>query len=230
MRLFPAFLLLALPLGAAEPNTLTAEERAAGWRLLFDGRTAAGWLEVTGKPFPASWVVEDGCLRALEVGSKQDLRTEAVYRYFELSFEWKIEAKGNSGVKYLVQKTDEWTNATGRQARARGLEYQIFDDAGAALKPEQNCGALYGVRAPSARPARPPGQFNESRIVVRRGRIEHWLNGLKVVESVTPDPEISAMLSRYADGGAVKDETYLSLQNHGGLARFRNLKLRVLPE
>src|SRR5271156_3571457 len=116
---------------AGEPNRLTNAERQEGWRLLFDGKTTAGWEEITGKPFPANcWTVEDGSLKALvRADGFQDIRTLESFRSFDLQFDWKVLKAGNSGIKYLIQKVDEWTNAAGRQARARGLEYQLADDA-----------------------------------------------------------------------------------------------------
>ena len=85
---------------AADPNTLTDAERRDGWQLLFDGKTTAGWLEITGKPFPSHcWTVEDGALKALVRGDGfQDIRTADTFASFELQFEWKILEKGNSGV------------------------------------------------------------------------------------------------------------------------------------
>src|SRR5207247_1821936 len=98
---------------------------AAGWILLFDGHSAKGWQEVSGLPFPiTTWTIEDGCLRALDPGTGiQDIRTEATFRSFEFQFDWKVPPDGNSGVKYLVQRTDRWNNKNGLQSRARGLEY-----------------------------------------------------------------------------------------------------------
>jgi hypothetical protein len=159
--------------------------------LLFDGKTTNGWLEVTGRPVPdASWTIEDGSLRALNSGHGfQDLRTEAVFRSFELQFDWKLEKGGNSGVKYQVQKTDRWTNADGLQARARGLEYQLFDDASEpSVDPRKRCGALYDKIAPSSAAARPVGEFNRSVLIVRGAHAEHWLNGVRVVEFEPPIP------------------------------------------
>jgi hypothetical protein len=110
---------------AAESNRLTDDERREGWRLLFDGQTTTGWIEITGKPFPANcWTIEDNSLKALiRSDGFQDIRTVEVFRSFDLQFDWKILKDGNSGVKYRIQNADEWTNAEGRQARARGLEY-----------------------------------------------------------------------------------------------------------
>src|SRR5487761_2135673 len=101
-------------------------------QLLFDGKTSDGWVEVTGKPFPPnSWTIEDGCLKTVvRPGGAQDIRTVASFRSFDLEFDWKVLANGNSGVKYLIQHIDEWNNKLGRQARARGLEYQLADNDG----------------------------------------------------------------------------------------------------
>src|SRR5947209_7136429 len=107
----------------APSGHLTDAERRAGWRLLFDGSTTAGWVEVTGKPFPASWTIDKGCLKTIvRQDGFQDIRTVESFRFFELQFDWMLRADGNSGVKYLIQKVDEWVNQAGRQARARGLE------------------------------------------------------------------------------------------------------------
>jgi Domain of Unknown Function (DUF1080) len=107
---------------AGQTNALAQDGR---WHSLFDGSTSRGWVEVTGKPFPThSWMVEDGCLKAVVRNDGfQDIRTVETFRSFELEFEWKLLKYGNSGVKYLIQRVDEWTNEEGRQARARGLEY-----------------------------------------------------------------------------------------------------------
>ena len=217
-------------LAAADPlNTLTPAEKTAGWILLFDGKTAAGWKEVTGLPFPTqSWRIEDGCLRALNSGrGYQDIRTEAVFGSLEFQFDWKIEAGGNSGVKYLVQKTDRWTNAIGLQARARGLEFQLVDNQSAdAAERNKSCGSLYGVIAPSDDAARPPGEFNHSLLVVRGAHVEHWINCIKVVEFDTADQAVRKVIADAAGKNTSVAESFLSLQNHGTPVWFRNLKVR----
>ena len=217
-----AILLIAvLAARAAEPNALTDTERLEGWRLLFDGKTSAGWLEVTGKPFPTNcWSVEDGALKAIvRTDGFQDIRTADTFGSFDLQFEWKILAQGNSGVKYFVQKVDEWTNAAGRQARARGLEYQLADDVNPdAASDPRLAGSLYSQIAPSPRVAPRIGEYNLSRIVVRGRRVEHWLNGVKVVEfdagALTPALRLEA--------GPI------SLQNHSSQTWFRSIKIRPL--
>src|SRR6202051_1358414 len=99
------------------------------WRSLFDGSTSKGWQDATGKPFPPhSWAVEDGCLKSLpRTDGFEDIRTVETFKSFELQFEWKLAKLGNSGVKYLIQKMDDWTNKEGRQGRGGGLEYPLGD-------------------------------------------------------------------------------------------------------
>src|SRR6476661_1807387 len=143
--------------GASVPNQLTDDERQAGWRLLFDGKSTDGWVEVTGKPFPThSWTIDDGSLKSVvHTGGAQDIRTIDSFRSFDLEFDWKLLAGGNSGVKYLVQRVDEWTNKAGRQARARGIEYQLADDDHPdARDPVRRAGSLYSAIAPN--PMLPP--------------------------------------------------------------------------
>jgi hypothetical protein len=225
-------LLSGVPAHGAEPNQLTAAERAGGWRLLFDGRTTNGWLEITGKPFPAnSWTIENGCLKAIpRKDGFQDIRTVDTFRDFDLEFDWMLKADGNSGVKYLVQKVDEWVNKEGRQARARGLEYQLADNrnADAASDPSRVAGSLYSLIAPLPKVAPKIREFNHSRLLVRGGIVEHWLNGTQVVRFEIGAPEVQKHLRemRGADG-AIRMEGPLSLQNHSSETWFRNIKIRV---
>lgn len=216
--------------GGAEPNQLTAEERAAGWRLLFDGKTTDGWLEITGKPFPAKcWTIENGCLKAsAHKEGVQDIRTARTFREFELEFDWMLKADGNSGVKYLVQKVDEWVNQNGRQARARGLEYQLAgdQDPDAASSPSRVAGALYSVIAPAPKVAPKIAEFNHSRIVVRGGVVEHWMNGTRVVRFEIAAPEVQKHLRELRkDDGEILLEGPISLQNHSSETWFRNIKI-----
>jgi hypothetical protein len=198
-----------------------------GWRSLFDGKTTAGWEEITGKPFPTNcWAIEDGALKALvRTDGFQDIRTKETFGRFELEFEWKLSKDGNSGVKYLIQRIDEWTNAAGRQARARGLEYQLADDTNedAASDPRRVAGSLYSLIAPSPRIRPRIGAFNQSRIVVKGTHVEHWLNGVKVVEFETTAHEILKLL-----GNKPPKTSPISLQNHSSEAWFRNIRIRPL--
>jgi len=185
---------------------------AQGWETLFDGVSTRGWMEVTGARFPGSWTIEDGCLKTLpSPEGMHDLRTVGTYRTYELRFEWKLEAGGNSGVKYRIQKTDRWRRKgeSGYQARARGAEYQLLADPKAP--PNQQTAALYTVHAPTPVKPTAPDVFHESRIVVAADHVEHWLDGEKVLTYPLAEPPA---------------ETYVSLQNHDSKVWFRNLKIR----
>jgi hypothetical protein len=213
-------------------------QRRDGWILLFDGATTQGWLEITGKPFPSNcWTIEDNCLKALvRLDGFQDIRTVRTFRSFDLRFDWKLPERGNSGVKYKIQKVDEWVNAEGRQARARGLEYQLADDKDpdAASDQRRVAGSLYSVIAPSPRVPPRINAFNESRIVVAGKHVEHWLNGQRVVSFEmfeTDAPEVEKQLrSNMAadDHGPVREEGPLSLQNHSSETWFRNIRIKRL--
>lgn len=187
-----------------------------GWQSLFDGKTTNGWLEVTGLPFPDTWTVEDGCLKTrMHPDSFQDIRTVKTYRLFEFDFDWKMSPGGNSGVKYRLAKTDRWHSRTGEgfHARARGAEYQIADDESnpdVKGNPTKMTGALYDHQGPASKPAKPVGQWNQSRIVVEPHRVQHWLNGEKVVE--------------YPVDTVI--ESPISLQHHDSVVWFRALRIR----
>lgn len=224
---------LTAALAAAADNQLTPQERAGGWRLLFDGKSTAGWLEITGKPFPTNcWTIEKGALKAIpRTDGFQDIRTEGTFRDFEFEFDWMLNADGNSGVKYLVQKVDDWVNKEGRQARARGMEYQLADDhnSDAASDPSRVAGSLYSVIAPSPKVAPKIGEFNHSRLVVRAGVVEHWLNGTRVVRYEIAAPEVQKQLRALRkDDAPIVLEGPISLQNHSSETWFKNLKLRLL--
>ena len=160
----------------------------------------------------------------------QDIRTVEVFRGFELEFDWKLKADGNSGVKYLIQKVDEWNNKDGRQARARGLEYQLADDhnADAASDPTRVAASLYSVIAPAPRILPRIGEFNHSRIVVNGTRVEHWLNGTKVVQFTTGAPEVRKQLRGLRKADDLVDEGPISLQDHGTEVWFRGIRVRRL--
>jgi len=225
MRLFfaSAAVLVAAQLTAAQDQP---------WHALFDGSTSKGWVEVTGKPFPAhSWTIEDGCLKALvRTDGFEDIRTVETFKSFELQFEWKLAKLGNSGVKYLIQHVDDWTNKEGRQARARGLEYQLVDlDSPDASDPTRITGALYSLFPPANADWR-IAVFNESRLIVHGDHVEHWLNGVRVLSYETTNPAVQSALRKMLPKDApLVTESPISLQNHSSEVWFRNIKIRALP-
>ena len=213
------------------PNALSRLERDAGWQLLFDGATTRGWRGLEAEGFPAKgWDFEGGCLHHQPKGGGGDIVTEATFDRFELEFEWKVAKGVNSGVKYRAVE-DPKRNRQG----ALGPEYQILDDSGTgeANNPEHAVGALYDVFPPGDKTLRPAGEFNHSRIVVREDRIEHWLNGNRVVHEV---PGSERWKKAVEESKFAKDTHFLHpepghilLQDHGGEVWFRDLKLRELP-
>ncbi len=211
---------------AAGVNELTAAERAAGWRLLFDGQSTRGWRSFKKSTFPEKgWVVANGCLKHLARGGGGDIITDASFGDFELVWEWRLAPGANSGVKYFVTET---------RASALGHEYQLVapQHPEAVAEPTKHVtGSFYDVW-PTRTPVRlrPPGEFNESRILVRGTRVEHWLNGEKVLEyelgSAALKAAVAASKFRDVPGFGEKVRGHILLQDHGGEVWFRNLKIR----
>lgn len=206
------------------PNTLSQEEKEAGWRLLFDGKQISGWRSYGSDSFPASgWVIEDGTLHKQAGKRPGDIMTVDTYEDFELSWEWKLNARGNNGVKYFIIPE---RNAT------VGHEYQMIDDA-AVKDPYSSCASFYLVVKPSEdKPMRPMGQWNHSRILVRGNHVEHWLNGAKVLEYECGSPEIMSRIPetkfRRWDGFGKKVRGHILLTDHSDPCWYRNIKIREL--
>ena len=145
------------------PNTLTAKERADGWRLLFDGKTASGWRGYRQQTLPSGWQAIDGALT--RVGQAGDIVTIDEFGDFELTLEWKLASNGNSGVFYRVVEDDPvmWHMAP---------EYQIIDNAyQEPLKPGQLAGANYDMDPPSRDATKPIGSWNQTRLLVRGAQV-----------------------------------------------------------
>ena len=165
-----AFVALATGAGAAD-NQQTRSERKAGWILLFDGKTTDGWRGFKQAGADLGWGVEDGLLSPDPKAAK-DLVTRAEFADFELTFDWRISPGGNSGVMFHVTEA-------GKRTYESGPEYQILDNARGEPRLEQS-GGLFALYPPSRDVTRPVGQFNQARLVVDRGKVQHWLNGVRV--------------------------------------------------
>ena len=208
---------------AAPDNTLTPAEKSAGWKLLFDGKTTDGWKGFKTPAPDAGWKIADGALSPDPKTSK-DVVTKANYENFELTFDWKISPKGNSGVIYHVIPMGDETYES-------GLEYQILDNAHGEAPP-QRAASLFALYAPSKDMPKPVGQFNQGRIVVDHGKVQHWLNGVLVVEYDMNSADFKARVAaskfkqwpQFATGktGAI------ALQCHDSDVAFKNLKIKVL--
>jgi len=213
-------------------NTLTKAEEQNGWKLLFDGQTTNGWRFFKGSEIKG-WKVVDGVLYNSGTGSDHggDIITEETFKDFELCLEWKIDSLSNSGIFYHVQELDSI-----HAIYESGPEYQLTDDVNDA-NPKYNTlstqftGANYAMDAPIGAKVKPLDQWNETRIIVKGPHVEHWLNGVKVVdyELWTQDwfqHKNSGKWKDYPYYGIAKDG-YIGLQDHGGLTQFRNIKIRV---
>ncbi|MBM3832508.1 MAG: DUF1080 domain-containing protein [Verrucomicrobia bacterium] len=210
---------------AAPHNQLTEAEKAAGWKLLFDGKTTQGWRNFKKQAFPdKGWVVEDGCLKHVANAGGGDILTIDQFTDFEFQWEWKIPARANNGVKYFI---------TEQRASAIGHEYQMIDDI-LVKDAKSSTGSFYEVLPPAAdKPLKPPGQWNHSKIVVTRNHVEHWLNGTKVLEYELGSEQVKAGVaqSKFKDvaGFGTKIKGHILLTDHKDEAWFRNLKIRELP-
>ena len=225
--------------GGHSPNTLTDEERAEGWRLLWDGRTSWGWRGARSDEFPEKgWEIGDGELTVLEPGGGEsdpggDIITVDRWANFELKLDFKITPGANSGIKYFV---DPELNR--EKGSAIGLEYQILDDvahpdAQQGRDGNRTLASLYDlIAAPGNKPVEPIGEWNVARIVARGNHVEHWLNGEKAVEFERSSPEFRTLVAKskykiWKDFGELP-EGHILLQDHGNRVSFRNLKVRAL--
>jgi hypothetical protein len=223
---------VVLAADAVTHNVLTASEKEAGWKLLFDGKSTEGWRGFQQESFPTNgWVVEEGCLKRNAKGG--DLVTKETFLNFELSWEWKIVEKGNSGIKYLVDEA-RLDKKNGKVSKnALGNEYQMLDDGSfPELGRKFLTASWYSVLEPKGASPKPIGEFNQSKIVVNGNHGEHWLNGVKVLEYELGSPVTAELIAtsnfKNVPGYAEKKKTLILLQDHGRDAWFRNIKMREL--
>lgn len=208
---------------AAAPNTLTPAEKAAGWKLLFDGQTTQGWRSYKKPDMSPGWKVEDGALVRAEKGAGYIITVDQ-FDSFELSLEYKISPGGNSGLMYHVTED-------GPSPPQSGPEVQIQDNKD-ARDPELS-GWLYQLYKPDVDATKPAGQWNQLRILITPTHCEHWMNGVKYVEYVKGSPDWDARVakSKFAKWPQFGKATtgYISLQDHGNPVAFRNIKIRPIP-
>jgi len=246
--------LAAAPMGLAAP---------ADWVVLFDGKSMAGWDDPRQKVPPGdAWTIDDGCLKAnRRPHITEDLFTKELFRDFELAWEWKVAPGANSGVKYRIQdrvfiarhplsRFEDLVNFSVQnrpavrpdhgQEYVVGFEYQVLDNtrnSDARNGTDHQAAALYDIVGPTKDVTRPVGEFNESRLVVKGNHVEHWLNGVRVVDTDL-DSALAAerIAHRWGNGTPVTElltkqprkDCPISLQNHGDEAWFRNIKIRRL--
>ena len=208
------------------PNTLTAAEKAAGWKLLFDGKTTQGWRNL-GKPTLTGtngWVVQEGWLKKLPKIRGGDIVSVEAFDNFELNWEWSFPPKCNNGIKYFVNE---------RRRGTPGPEFQMIDDA-LEKQPKHMTGSFYDVLPPKEHaPVRFAPEVNQARLVVRGNHVEHYLNGEKVLEYDCGSDEVKAALTKSkfknAAGFGEKFQGPILLTDHSDECWFRSLKIRELP-
>jgi hypothetical protein len=229
-------------------NNLSDAEKAEGWKLLWNGRNTRGWRSAKSADFPKTgWEIRDGVLTVLESGGGEsaaggDIITRDRYANFELRLDFKITPGANSGIKYFCQPNLDPITGAGAKAQtgsAIGLEFQILDDerhpdARQGRDGNRTVGSLYDlIPADAAKRPSPIGQWNTARIVSNGHHVEHWLNGLKVVEYERGSPAFREIVaqSKYRNipGFGEWPDGHILLQDHGNTVSFCNIKMRDLP-
>jgi len=210
-------------------NTLTEGEEQNGYVLLFNGVTLNGWHTYQNKP--GSWVIEENAinLHKMEDAQYADLVTDGQYENFELLIDWKMEPRANSGIMYLVSEEFEHSYLS-------GPEYQVLDDHAFIdrIKNNQKCAAVYEIKGPAADAACPIGDWNNAKIIVNNSLVEHWLNGVKVVEYTLWSEDWKAAKDagkwKDVDSYAAYKTGHIVLQDYHGEGKvwYKNIKLRKL--
>jgi 3-keto-disaccharide hydrolase len=201
------------------------------WQPLFDGKTTDGWRGYKMDSVPSAWQVIDGALTLNAKGGEPtggDLITTKKYANFELSLEWKVAPGANSGIFYRASEDSDaiYWNAP---------EYQVLDDAGHpdGKSPLTAAASDYALYPTDSSVVKPAGQWNATRIVVDGNHVEHWLNGVKVVDYQLGSPDWTERVahSKFAPHPRYGKNTtgYIGLQDHGGWVAYRNIKIRILP-
>ncbi len=219
-------------------NTLSDSEKAAGWQLLFDGKTTNGWRNFNKKTIGSSWVIDNGALHLKAEKSPDghwqapdggDIITDGEYENYELSLEWKISACGNSGIIYNVIESDKYEFVW-----QTGPEMQVLDNSchPDAKIVKHRAGDLYDLIESKYVTVKPAGQWNHARLIVNNGHLEHWLNGRKVVETEMWTDGWKNMIagSKFKDmeGFGTAKKGHISLQDHGDRVWYRNIKIKDL--
>lgn len=206
-------------------SALTAPQQP-NRRVLFDGTSLDNWRGYKDDKVPAGWRIEGGAL--VKDGSVGDIVSRQEFGDFELELDWKIGEAGNSGIFY--RGTEEYDHIYWSAP-----EYQLLDDIKADdNKTRLTCsGAAYALYPSPAGHLKPVGQWNQVRIIAKGGHIEHWLNGVKLLEYELGSPDWEAKVrdskfAKYPNFGRAK-KGHIALQgDHSGLLAFRNIRVRAL--
>lgn len=211
-------------------NKLSRSQKKEGWTLLFNGRNLNGWRTYQNKP-SNSWSVKDGTIYCKPVTSNNDVRADLIskvtYENFDLTIDWKISDKGNSGILYMV--TEDY-----KTSYLSGPEYQIIDDINypEKLEPWQKTGANYAMNPAPMADIKPAGSWNHTEIIVNNLHVQHWLNNKKVVEYDLYNDEWkkNKIEGKWKDapGYGMSKRGHIALQDHGSEAWFKNIFIKQL--
>ncbi|MCC7293994.1 MAG: DUF1080 domain-containing protein [Phycisphaerales bacterium] len=213
---------------ASAPNTLTEAEKKAGFKLLFDGKSTAGWRGFKKPDMPAGWTIEDGCLT--RTGQGGDIVTADEFDNFELTLEWKIAKGGNSGIFYRVGEGDGLDAVWSTGPEMQVLDNDFHNDG---QNPLTSAGSNYALYPAPRDLTLPTGRFNQVRIVAQGNKVEHWLNGVKVcayeVNSEEWNKKVAESKFKALPRYGREPKGHVALQDHGDKVSYRNIKIRPLP-
>lgn len=213
--------------GAATIPTLSVDEQNAGWKSLFDGKTFNGWRGFKTDRVPDGWRITKKGELYFKPKGKGDIMTVDEFGDFELKLEWKISKGGNSGIFFWVTEDDEYSWKT-------GPEMQVLDNTRHkdGVDPRTSAGANYALHAPIRDVTLKAGEYNEARLIVKGTHIEHWLNGVKIVEYEIGSPEWEALVAQSKFATTPKygrnRKGHIVLQDHGDKVWYRNISIRPL--
>ena len=230
--LIVVFLSIAFSWVEAASNRLTNEEKADGWRLLFDGESFDGWRGYKLDAAPPGWVVKDGCLVLTPAEGMTDLLTRKEYRDFELVVEWQISDGGNSGILFRASEDNEkvWHSAVEVQVLDNEFHKNKKTNETTAVELTHAAGAIYSLYPAKTKSFRERGAWNEARIVAKGTKVSVYHNGAKVGSYDTDSDDFkervaNSKFSKHPGFGSLS-EGHIVLQAHGDAVKYRNLKLR----
>lgn len=236
VRLSVAALAMTLLLGQPNQASPTPTNAKKGkWETLFDGKSFAGWHSYLkpGEPVTGKWVITDGAIEYSGGRGGADLVTDKEYGDFELELEWKVAEGANSGIIYHVHEDPKYkaTYQTGPEMQV--LDNERHPDAKQGRDGNRTAGSLYDIQKPiTPNAAKPAGEWNKARLVIKNGRGEHYLNGKKTADYPTSGPEWDAMIAQSKfkgwEGFGKYSTGHIALQDHGDKVWYRNIRIRQL--
>jgi hypothetical protein len=217
---------------AADTTVATAKDSATdGWKILFDGKTTNGWHSYGLSTVGTAWKIADGALYVDTThNDNRDLVTNEEYENYDLKLEWKIAPKGNSGIIFNVKEdTTKY-----KHTYETGPEMQVIDNDGHAdgkIK-RHRAGDLYDLISSSQEPVKPVGEWNEAEIILNKGKLDFFLNGVNIVSTTMWDDNWKKMVAgskfKSMTGFATYTTGRIALQDHGNMVSYRNIRIKKL--